>query len=89
VIVDLLGDGFNESTRGAQTLGRSLTGSARYATMPNSAIPAISRLVAMGRRMKTSEIFMDHLGVSRQRRGRSTSTHQGARDADMVAEADA
>ena len=43
------------------------TGSARYATMPNSAIPAISRLVAIGRRMKTSEMFMpEHCSAARQ-----------------------
>ncbi len=42
---------------GKSTVGRSLTGSARYATMPNSAIPAISKLVAIGRRMKISEMF--------------------------------
>ena len=39
-------------------MGRSLTGSVRYATTPNSAIAAISRLVAIGRRMKTSEKFI-------------------------------
>ena len=42
---------------GESTFGRSLTGSARYATTPNTAMPSIKRLVAMGRRMKTSEIF--------------------------------
>ena len=52
---------------GKSTVGRSLTGSARYATMPNSAIPAISRLVAIGRRMKTSEMFMpEHCSAARQ-----------------------
>jgi hypothetical protein len=43
---------------GKSTLGRSLTGSALYATSPNSAMAAISRLVAMGRRMKVSEKFI-------------------------------
>src|SRR5579864_5583120 len=43
---------------GKSTLGRSLTGSARYATTPNRAIAAISRLVAMGRRMNVSEKFI-------------------------------
>src|SRR5207344_387116 len=42
---------------GKSTFGRSLTGSERYATMPNSAIAAMSRLVAIGRLMKPSEIF--------------------------------
>ncbi len=42
---------------GESTAGRSLTGRARYATMPNRAMAAISRLVAMGRLMKTSEMF--------------------------------
>src|SRR5438874_1152595 len=36
---------------GYSTLGRSLIGSARYATIPNNAIAAINRLVAIGRRM--------------------------------------
>src|SRR5262249_52041208 len=44
---------------GKSTVGRSLTGSARYATMPNNAMAAIRRLVAIGRRMKTSEMFID------------------------------
>src|SRR6266850_4630420 len=39
---------------GKSTLGRSATGRARYDTTPNRAIPNISRLVAIGRRMKTS-----------------------------------
>src|ERR1017187_825771 len=43
---------------GYSTCGRSLTGSARYATTPKSAIAAISRLVAIGRRMKISERFI-------------------------------
>ena len=42
---------------GYSTAGRSLIGSARYATTPNSAIAAISKLVAIGRRMKVSEMF--------------------------------
>ena len=36
----------------------------RYATMPNSAIAAISRLVAIGRLMNPSEMFMDLGGQS-------------------------
>ena len=43
---------------GKSTVGRSLTGSARYATMPNIAMAAMRRLVAIGRRMKSSETFM-------------------------------
>ena len=39
------------------TFGRSATDNARYDTTPNTAIPNISRLVAIGRRMKTSETF--------------------------------
>src|SRR4030095_639886 len=46
------------SSVGKSTFGRSLTGSELYATAPNSAMAAISRLVAMGRRMNPSEIFM-------------------------------
>jgi hypothetical protein len=48
--------------------GRSLTGSARYARTPNSAIAAMMRLVAIGRRMKTSEIF---IGFSERRGSRA------------------
>src|SRR5471032_1573484 len=44
---------------GKSTSGRLLTVSSRYASTPNIAMAAISRLVAMGRRMKTSERFMD------------------------------
>src|SRR5262249_54874358 len=46
------------SSVGKSTLGRSLTGSERYATRPKSAIAAIRRLVAIGRRMNPSEIFI-------------------------------
>ena len=42
---------------GKSTAGRSLTGSVKYATTPNSAMAAINRLVAIGRRMKISERF--------------------------------
>src|SRR5262249_29965881 len=42
---------------GNSTCGRSLTGSARYATTPNSVIAAMRRLVAMGRRIKISDGF--------------------------------
>jgi hypothetical protein len=45
---------------GKSTFGRSLTGSDRYATSPNSAIAAINKLVAIGRLMKPSEMFTDH-----------------------------
>src|ERR1051326_3477580 len=43
---------------GKSTLGRSLTGSARYATIPNRAMASINRAVATGRRMKRSEMVM-------------------------------
>jgi hypothetical protein len=39
------------------TVGKSLIGRPRYATIPNRAMPAISKLVAMGRLMKVSEMF--------------------------------
>ena len=45
---------------GKSTWGRSLTDSARYAMMPNKAIPSINRLVAMGRRMNGSETFIGY-----------------------------
>src|ERR1019366_5272393 len=43
---------------GKSTLGRSLTARDRYATPPNSAMAAISRLVAIGRSINVWEIFM-------------------------------
>ncbi len=46
------------SSVGKSTFGRSLTGSERYATSPNSAIAAINKLVAIGRRMNVSEKFI-------------------------------
>src|SRR4030095_12086087 len=55
------------SSVGKSTFGRSLTGSERYATAPKSAMAAINRLVAIGRRMNPSEIFM--IGASRRRAG--------------------
>jgi hypothetical protein len=55
-------------------LGRSLTGNDRYATAPNSAMAAISRLVAMGRRMNPSEIFT----------GGSLETRSARPEADVV-----
>src|SRR5438876_5228548 len=42
---------------GKSTVGMSLTGRARYATTPNKAMASISRLVAIGRRMKIAEMF--------------------------------
>ena len=42
---------------GNSTCGRSLTGSARYATTPKRAMAAMSKLAAIGRRMKMSEGF--------------------------------
>ena len=43
---------------GKSTLGKSLTGSARYATRPNIVMPSMMRLVAIGRLMKTSDRFI-------------------------------
>src|ERR1017187_8765419 len=43
---------------GKSTFGKSLTASERYATPPNRAMAAISRLVAIGRSMNVWEIFM-------------------------------
>src|SRR5262249_21677032 len=48
---------------GRATLGRSLTGSGRYGTDPNSAIAAIRRLVAIGRSIKVDEVFMVDTGA--------------------------
>jgi hypothetical protein len=42
---------------GKSTVGRSLTDNARYETTPNKAIPSIKRLVAIGLRIKISEMF--------------------------------
>src|SRR2546425_2737260 len=42
---------------GKSTAGRSLTPRVRYAIAPNKAMANINKLVAMGRRMKTSDIF--------------------------------
>src|SRR5438067_4661266 len=43
---------------GRSTLGRSLTASSRYATVPKRAIAAIIKLVAIGRSINVWEIFM-------------------------------
>src|SRR6266516_6550526 len=43
---------------GKSELGRSLTGNARYAIIPKSAIASIMRLVAIGRSMKIFDIFI-------------------------------
>src|SRR5215472_13787822 len=43
---------------GKSVLGRSLTGRARYATTPITAMPSISRLVAIGRRMNAADRCM-------------------------------
>src|SRR5882762_459380 len=51
---------------GKSTCGSGATGSKGNATMPRSRIPAINNDVAIGRRMKTSEIFIAWLA---QRRG--------------------
>ena len=49
---------------GYSTAGKSLTGRPRYATTPNRAMAAISRLVAIGRRMKSSEMFTRRSGAA-------------------------
>ena len=49
---------------GKSTLGRSLTGSARYARMPNTVMPSMIRLVAIGRLIKISDRFMRRLDRS-------------------------
>src|SRR5437867_1681891 len=46
---------------GKSTVGISLTGRARYATIPNKAMASIRRLVAIGRRMKIAEMFTSNL----------------------------
>ena len=43
---------------GKSTVGRSLTGSRRYAMMPKNRIPAITSTVVTGRRMNSSERFI-------------------------------
>jgi hypothetical protein len=43
---------------GKSTFGKSLTGSARYDIRPNTAMPSISRLVAIGLSIKMREKFM-------------------------------
>src|SRR5262245_19195553 len=43
---------------GKSTFGRSFTGSARYASMPNTTMPAMSSVVMTGRRMKSS-VFIE------------------------------
>src|SRR5579871_6295164 len=42
---------------GKSTFGRSLTGSSLYASTPNTAMPSMIRLVAIGRLIKISEMF--------------------------------
>ena len=43
---------------GKSTLGRSLTGSRRYAMMPKMRIPTMTNVVMTGRRMKSSETLI-------------------------------
>src|SRR5512142_184942 len=45
---------------GKSTLGRSLTGRARYAVMPNSRIASMTSVVITGRRINSSAIFTNH-----------------------------
>src|SRR6202163_3730347 len=47
---------------GKSTLGRSLTGSARYPAMPNNIIPIMTNAVITGRLIKISVIFMGQQG---------------------------
>ena len=49
---------------GKSTFGRSLTGSCRYAMMPNSRMATMTSVVMTGRRMKMAAMFM--IGVSCQ-----------------------
>ena len=43
---------------GKSTAGRSDTGSARYAIVPNTRMPSMMSVVVTGRLMKSSETFM-------------------------------
>jgi len=47
---------------GKSTLGKSLTGKARYPAMPNNIIPIMTKAVITGRLIKISVIFMGRLG---------------------------
>ena len=55
---------------GKSTAGRGATGRSRKATAPESATAAVSSVVAMGRRMNGSEIFMERKYLSQRRKGR-------------------
>ena len=59
-IVSGLAPGSDADTEivGKSTLGRSVTGSSRYAIIPKMRIPAMTIVVMTGRRMKSSEKFM-------------------------------
>src|ERR1044071_4492617 len=46
-------------TVGKSTFGRSLTGSCRYATMPNTRMPIMTRVVMTGRLMNSVVKFID------------------------------
>src|SRR5262249_147312 len=48
---------------GKSTVGRPATGRSSYLPLPNTRMPAISRDVPIGRRMKVSEIFIGRLGI--------------------------
>ena len=63
---------------GKSTFGRSLTARTRYATTPITAMPSMKRLVAIGRLMKTSEMFTDrsHHGWRSIARSLSVSSHE-------------
>src|SRR5258708_27648176 len=66
---------------GKSTLGRSLTGSARYPAMPNKMIPIISNAVITGRLMKMAVMFMPRRNLSAYSRtgskGRDTPERAG------------
>src|SRR5262249_27171561 len=52
---------------GKSMFGRSLTGSSRYAIVPNTTMPIMIRVVVTGRSMKSEERFIDESTHQRQR----------------------
>src|SRR5208282_5369806 len=68
-IMSALAPGKPELTEivGKSTSGRGATGSSSYAAAPARAIATVSSVVATGRRMKASEMFMPALPVLRLR----------------------
>src|SRR4029079_15992041 len=70
---------------GKSTRGRAATGSRLKAPMPNTSTPSIRREVAIGRRMKGSEMLIvgwlrksDATGVARRRRDHPVAPGLGA-----------